>query len=365
MKTKLKTTFSYVAALVGVCGAFAYYNTGNAAEDTSSQFISSYYNDKAISADKFEALTKALDAGVEKFQAQNGMFIIMDAADATVLATYSKDKSEAVDQKLYEAGSVYKVFDIAMGLESGSITAEEQIDTSEPLVIGKKKITDKQGSHEMLTLERILVESSSIGAAKIALKVGGEYQYDFFNKLGLLSKIDAYNINSSVPLSLKKNKWVNDEQLIATISYGYGVSDTPLHIITAYSAIVNGGTYYKPSLEKIDDKEGVRVISEDNSMLMRKYLRKVVTDGTAKKANSDKYVLMGKTGTADKVKKDGKYDSEHVISTLVGNFEYDGKNYAILVMLDDPKGLEETYGFVTAGWNAVPTAKNIIEEFIK
>jgi len=357
MNRQLKNTFTCMAALIGICGISANVST---AKD-----FSSYYDGEVISAEKFNAVTKALDEGVKHFGAQNGILVVMNPVDATILASYTTNKSSTANKELYEAGSIMKTFDVAMGLESGKIKDDEEIDTSKPLVIDGFTIKDRNEPYGIISPEEVLVKSSNIGAAKIALKTGGEYQYDFFNKLGMLSKIDSYEIESAKPMFFGKEKWISTPKYIATASYGYGISETPLHLITAYSALINGGIYHKPSFEKINDKEGVRVISEDNSMLMRKYLRKVVTDGTAKRADSDKYYLMGKTGTADKIKKDGKYDSESAITTFVGNFEHDGVSYAILVILDDPQASKETYGFKTAGWNAVPVTKNIIEELIK
>lgn len=357
MNKILKNAFSCMTALAVIYGV--------SANDSMAKDISSYYNNKVLSSEKFDTVTKILNDGVEKYKAKNGIFVLMDASDATILASYTTNERTAIDKRLYEIGSVFNTFDIAMGLESGKIKDGEEIDTSEPLVIEGVKITDPHGSHGMITPEQILIESSSIGAAKIALSVGGEYQYDFFNNLGLLSKINLYGIESTKPTSLGKEQWIKAPRYIATASYGYGIMDTPLHIISAYSAIINGGTYHKPSFEKIDDKKGVSVISAENSELMRKYLRKVVTDGTAKKADSDKYTLMGKTGTADKINEAGKYDDKRTVSTFVGNFEHNNVNYAILVMLDEPKGSKETYGYSTAGWNAVPVAGKIIEELIK
>jgi cell division protein FtsI (penicillin-binding protein 3) len=362
MKKNFKNTFLYTAVLLGICGISAC----NHITDIFTSKKSSYYNDKMISADKFAALTKITDKGVKKFQAQNGLFILMDASDSTIIASYTTDNSAAVTDKLYDSGSVFKTFDVAMGLESGKVKNSDKFDTSKPFVIDGLRVTDPHGSHKSLSPERILVESSNIGAAKIAAKVGGEYQYNFFDKLGLLSKINSYNIESATPVFMPKEEWINNKKVITTVSFGYGVADTPLHIITAYAAIINGGKYYKPSLDKIANKEGSYVISEKNSALMRGYLRKVVTDGTARRADSDKYVLMGKTGSADKLNLATKeYNHDNAITTFVGNFEHNGVDYAILVMLDSPKALKETYGYNTAGWNVVPITGNIIEEFIK
>lgn len=362
MQEKLKNTFIYAAVLAGLCGIVACNHITN----IFSLNISSYCNKEMISASKCAAVMNALDKGVEKFQAQNGILILMDAKDSTIVASYSTNKSQSADKVLYEAGSVFKTFNIAMGLESGKVKDSDKIDTSKPFVVDGLRVTDPHGSHSLITPEKILVESSNIGVAKIANKVGGEYQYNFFDKLGLLSPISSYNIESATPTFLRKEEWINNKKYITTLSYGYGVFDTPLHIITAHAAIINGGTYHKPSFEKINGKTETRVISKENSDYMRKYLRSVVTDGTARRANSDKYVLMGKTGSSDKFDATtGKYDQNNTMATFVGNFEHNGIEYAILVMLDDPKANKETFGYNTAGWNAVPVAGEIIEEIVK
>lgn len=362
MQKKLKNTFICSAVLAGLFGIAACSHITN----IFSPNTSSYCNKEMISAGKCAAVMNALDNGVEKFQAQNGYLILMDAKDSTIVASYSTDKSRPADKVLYEAGSVFKTFSIAMGLESGKVKDSDKIDTSKPFIVDGIKVTDPHGSHSLITPEKVLVESSNIGAAKIANKVGGEYQYNFFDKLGLLSPISSYNIESTTPTFLRKEEWINNKKYITTLSYGYGVFDTPLHIITAHAAIINGGTYHEPSFEKINGKTETRVISKENSDYMRKYLRSVVTDGTARRANSDKYVLMGKTGSSDKFDlAKRKYDKKNVITTFVGNFEHTGTEYAILVILDSPKASKKTFGFNSAGWNAVPVTGNIIEEFIK
>lgn len=362
MLKNFKNHFSHIIVLIGISTICA---CGHISNFFTSDKTSSYYNDEVISKDKFSAIKKIMNDNVKKYQAKNGTFILLDASDSTIVATYTTNNSSAIDKELYEAGAVFKTFDIAMGLESGKIKDSDKIDTSEPFIVDDIKITDTQSSATSLTPEQILVKSSNIGAAKIASKVGGEYQYNFFDKLGLLTKFDSYGINSAKPLFSPKENWIKDKKYITTLSFGHGISETPLHIITAYSAIINGGTYHKPSFEQIADKEGIYIISAANSERMRKYLRKVVTDGTARMANSDKYVLIGKAGTATKVGVGGKYQRDKTINTFVGNFEHNNTNYAILVMLDEPKGSQGTFGLQSAGWNVVPTAKKIIEELVK
>lgn len=366
MNIKLKNTFSGLVALTGICGIFAYNSPVRAEENMPHRNIASYYNDKVISSEKFDNITKIMDAGAEKFKAQKGMLVITDASDSTIIAAYSTDNSAAIEKELFETGAIYKTFTVAMGLEDGNVKDGEAIDTSEPFIIQGIEVKDPNGSLGPLDTDDLLIDTSNFTMERIALKSGAEHQYNFFDKLGMLSEINSDGINGVKPIYPVESEWLKGDVFVATISYGYGVSVTPLHIISAYSAIINGGKYYKPSFEKVENKEGVDVISKENSQIMRKYLRKVVTDGNAKKANSDKYFLMGKTGTADKKSMaSGKYDTKYTVSTFVGNFEHNGTDYAILVMLDNPKASKETYGYNTAGWNAVPIAKDIIEEFIK
>lgn len=146
---------------------------------------------------------------------------------------------------------------------------------------------------------------------------------------------------------------------MATISYGYGISTTPLHIISAFSAVINGGIYHEPSLVYKKEHEGQRVVSVKTSENMRTLLRAVVTRGTGRRANVDGYQVMGKTGTADKLE-NGHYNHKKSISTFVSGFPESDPQYTLIVVMDDPKASKETYGYTTAGWNAVPITRNII-----
>lgn len=328
-----------------------------------------FNNETEVSNEKFNKMKQVLDRNVEKFKAKNGGFIIMDISDSTILSSYtSNNSSEDITfpwmNRLYESGSVLKIFNTAMALESKKYTINDKIDAKEPLKLKYNTVYDYRGENRELTLEEILLYSSNIASAKMALSIGGEYQYDFLKKLGLLNRINDYGMKTQVPLYPAKNRWLASDSSIATIAYGYGLSTTPLHLITAYSAIVNGGTYHKPSFEHFDNKEKVRVISKENSKQMKEFLRSVVIKGSAKRANIDNIEVMGKTGTSNKLNEEGLYERNKIITTFIGNFEHNNRQYAILVILDEPQPLEETYNFVTSGWNAVPTAKEIIENFV-
>jgi cell division protein FtsI (penicillin-binding protein 3) len=149
---------------------------------------------------------------------------------------------------------------------------------------------------------------------------------------------------------------------VATAAYGYGISVTPMHIITAFSAVMNGGLYTPPTL--VQDALGRktrRIISHQTSMDMRKLLRDVVIYGSAKKANIEGYDIAGKTGTANKLDENGHYVKGKNVTSFVSTFPVSDPQYALMVIIDSPHPLKETYGFVTSGWNAVPTGANIIK----
>jgi len=123
--------------------------------------------------------------------------------------------------------------------------------------------------------------------------------------------------------------------------------------------VVNGGMYFEPSLLLQKHREGRRVVSEKTSESMRHLLRAVVVRGTGRRANVEGYQVFGKTGTADKLE-NGRYNHKKSISTFISGFPESNPQYALLVVVDDPKGSKETFGHTEAGWNAVPITKNII-----
>ncbi|MEO1137253.1 MAG: penicillin-binding transpeptidase domain-containing protein, partial [Pseudomonadota bacterium] len=148
----------------------------------------------------------------------------------------------------------------------------------------------------------------------------------------------------------------------ATISYGHGIAVTPLHLLAAFSAVVNGGEYVTPTfLAAPRNVEKRRVFSEDTSASMRRILRRVITDGTASYAEAAGYYPIGKTATADRRSELGGYDDNARISSFVGAVPGYAPRYAVLISFDNPQPLEETYGYATAGWNAAPAFARFVE----
>ncbi len=314
----------------------------------------------------------ALVEGVKQFNAEGAAAILMEAKTGQVVALVSvpdfdpNENLKVEDRAMfnfatkgvYEAGSVFKVFNTALCLESGKVKVTDRFDTSHPVFFGRAKVTDPHGSHKMLTPEDILVESSNIGSTLEIMKVGKKFQRKFLQSINMDKKLADFELPEvAKPLFLSENRWSN--HTMATISYGYGISTTPLHIVSAFSAVVNGGVYHEPSLIYRKPHEGKRVVSEKTSENMRTLLRAVVTRGTGRRANVEGYQVMGKTGTADKLE-NGHYNHKKSISSFVSGFPESNPQYTLIVVMDDPKASKETYGYTTAGWNAVPITKNII-----
>ena len=325
-----------------------------------------------IDAGVQDTIRDILVEAVKQFKADGAVAVLMDVNNAEIVSMVSfpdfdpnsgKNPSERAAFNfatlgVYEPGSVFKIFNTAMSLESGKIRVADKFDATKPLKVRSNYIKDYRGENRWLSVGEILTHSSNIGSALMALKVGSKEQKDFVTNLGFTKTIDLEVTEKARPIVPREWK----EDTIATVAYGYGISVTPIHVITAFSSVINGGTYHAPSLLKDSTKKdnGYRVISNNTSKSMRKLLRDVVTDGSGKRANVLGYEVAGKTGTANKLV-NGRYVDKKVMATFVSTFPASNPKYALLVMMDEPKGSKETYGFTTSGWNAVPTAAKIIE----
>ncbi|MBP1531958.1 MAG: penicillin-binding protein 2, partial [Alphaproteobacteria bacterium] len=344
--------------------------------------IEKYMNERLTTSTKPLALSldlgvqnkirEELVEGVKHFKAAGAAAILMDVSNGQVVAMasvpdFDPNENLKIEERamfnfatkgIYEAGSVFKVFNTALSLESGKVKVTDRFDTSHPVVMRGLRVTDPHGSHGMLTPEDILVESSNIGSTLEIMRVGKKFQREFFKKINMDKELSEIELPETArPWFLSEKRW--GDVTMATISYGYGISSTPLHIISAFSGVVNGGMYYQPTLLNDVKREGKRIVSEKTSEDMRTLLRAVVVRGTGRRANVDGYQVIGKTGTADKLE-NGRYNRGKSISTFISAFPQSNPKYALLVVMDDPKGLKETFGHTEAGWNAVPITKNII-----
>ena len=149
-----------------------------------------------------------------------------------------------------------------------------------------------------------------------------------------------------------------------TMSYGHGIAVSPIQLISGVAALVNGGTLFKPRIRKIsrgEEVKGVKILSDKTSKKMRDLMRVVVRYGTGKKADVPGYLVGGKTGTADKPGPHGGYGKRRILSSFVGAFPMNNPRYAILLIVDEPKGIKRTHGYATGGWVAAPAVANIIK----
>ncbi len=323
-----------------------------------------------------DTIRQILMQNMQKFSAINATSILLDVNSGEIIAMVSlpdydpnnitlKDKNalfNTATARVYEPGSVLKIFNTAMSLESGKVRLSEKFDATEPLKLKYNTIYDYRGENRWLSVEEVLVYSSNIGSARMALQSGFSEQYNFLKKIKFFERLDLELVETAKPLVPPEHKWRQSDSTVATIAYGYGISVSPLHLISAYAAMINGGIYHNPTVLRRTntDKNGFRVISDNTSQQMRRLLRAVVTEGSGKRADVSGYEIGGKTGTANKLGKDGKYLHKKVRTTFMAAFPMSNPQYALLIMLDEPKATKDTFGFVTSGWNAVPTGAEII-----
>jgi cell division protein FtsI (penicillin-binding protein 3) len=261
----------------------------------------------------------------------------------------------------YELGSVFKIFNTAMALDSGVSTMTSTYDARNPIEIGRFTIEDYHGKHRILSVPEIFAYSSNIGSARMAVAAGAQRQRDFLSRLGLLEPVPIEFDKVEVAKPHFPAVW--REVNVMTIAFGHGIAVTPLHMITATAAMINGGILHPPTMLKVPTGAkvpGVRVIAEKTSDQIRKLFRLVVESGTAKQAEAPGYVVGGKTGTAEK-NVGGHYEEKKLLSSFIGAFPMNDPQYVILTIVDEPHGNKESHGYATAGWTVAPATGRIIQ----
>lgn len=315
-----------------------------------------------------------LAAVAEAQSAKGGVGAIMDVQTGEFLAlaswpTFSPSaynrasdnaKINRASVSVFEMGSTFKAFTVAMGLDAGVATVESGYDASRPLLLGGAQIRDFHAQNRFLTIPEILNHSSNIGTSRLALDVGPERQRAFLARLGLLDRAPLETADAARPLVPRE--WT--PLAAATVSYGHGVAVSSVALMRAFAATVNGGVRVEPTLLRREPSRQIMVtpvMQPETSQAMVSLLRQVVTEGTGGKAESAGYEVAGKTGTAEKLREDRKgYDRDRRVSSFIGVFPARAPRYAILVLLDEPQGSAETHGVATAGWTAAPAVSRIV-----
>lgn len=309
-----------------------------------------------------------------KHKATRAVGIVLDVTNGEVLSLsslpdYDPNIPKSINRNslfnaatlgTYEMGSTFKPLTFAIGFEENKIKMWSSFDASNPIKISRFTISDFHARKRRLSVPEILMYSSNIGTAKIAERIGAETMQKYFHKIGFYEKLGIEIAEKSRPIAPRV--WRDATTLTASFGHGFAVS--PMHIAAAFASTINGGVYYPPTIIKSDKKvKGKKIFSKKTSDKMRKLIRLVVSnkEGSGKKANAEGYFVGGKTGTAEKLDTHGNYKKKSLVSSFIGVFPMTKPKYLVLVLLDEPKGTKDTWGFATGGWVAAPAVKNIIE----
>jgi cell division protein FtsI (penicillin-binding protein 3) len=329
------------------------------------------------------ALQSEVTRAAEHFGVRDAAGIVVNVRTGEILAmtSWPEFDADAPDPRhpeqmmnhaaatVYEPGSVFKVFTLAMGLDTGLVTPATVFDVHTPLVLPGQTIHDYDKGDTVLPLWEVFTHSSNIGAARMALRVGADNMDRYFHAFGLFDKAPSELVESARPLTPRRLS----DNIVASMAFGHAISVSPLAIATGMSAILNGGVWRPLTLRRLEPgaalAPGRRVIKESTSRTMLWLMRLNATDphGTGKSAEkaAPGYRLGGKTGTATKLV-DGRYNgAKKNLASFAAIFPTDGgfdqDRYLVLVMMDEPHAMPETGGFTTGGAVSAPIAGRIVE----
>jgi len=326
-------------------------------------------------------ISKELNQAIKTFSATGGGALLMNVNNGEILSlvslpNFNINKRLSVNNKqyinkitkgVYELGSIFKTFTIALALENDLVTSKTIIqDIPRSIKCSIHKISDMKEHPKNLSVEEILIRSSNVGSVILARKIGEQKFKKFIEDSKILKSTDLEIEEVGVPHKVKWNKCK-----LETVSYGHGIATTPLQAASVYSALVNGGEIIKPSLVK-DKKKKLKkfsLISPETSKTINSILRKVVSskNGTAYFADKNGYYIGGKTGTAE-----GYGNKKSRINSFISVFPTNKPNYTLFVMLENPKinkdliyeyrGIKTKAPYNTSGWNSVYVAGKIIQK---
>jgi len=312
-----------------------------------------------------------LKKGMDEFSAIGGAGVVMDAQTGEVIAMVSlpdfdPHNPSAFPQKarfnkaslgVYEMGSTFKTFTMAMGFDAEIVTMKDGYDATNPIKKANYTIRDFHAKKRWLSVPEIFMYSSNIGAAKMAMDLGMDRQQEYLANLGMFDSVPIELPERGMPLF--PENWAEIHTI--TVSYGHGIAVTPLHMVRAIGAVVSDGEMKPITLLRKDKAEyKERVISSKASYNVRKLMRMVVEQGTGKNAGVLGYKVGGKTGSAEKPSSSGSYSEKAMVTSFVAAFPMDKPKYVVLVMLDEPKGTKQTFGYATGGWTAAPIVQKVI-----
>ena len=320
------------------------------------------------------ALEDELRRGMKLTQAQGGAGIVLDVDTGEVLALaslpeFDPNKIDEEGQRLmfnrvtnqvYELGSTFKPLTVAAAIDSGVIrNLGRDFDTS-PVRVGRFTIRDSHKMPDQMNAVETLIESSNTTSARIADELGAERLRQYMIDLGMNDRPEIELPAKGFPL-WPGDKWARLTNM--TVGFGHGIAVTPLHLASAYAAMVNGGIYRPATLKKLDAADapkGRRVFKASTSSRMRQMLRAISIYGTGKRADAPGYRVGGKTGSAEKPGGSAGYRRTALVSTFAAAFPMDRPRYVVIAMLDEPKGTLASSYQRTASWNAAPIVGNLV-----
>ena len=322
-------------------------------------------------------LRKAISEQITRFEALGGAGVVMDARTGEIIALVSmpdydpNNHSHANDEAffnratrgVYELGSAFKIFNTAMAIDSKQFNINDSIDVVSPLQVGRFLINDFHPEDKPLTVAEVMVVSSNKGSARIAEVLGAKTQQHYIQALGLTQKLELGIPETAEPIV--PGHWKRTE--VMTISYGHGLSVSPVHLAGAIATTIGTGFKITPSLIKADtvantdDNILEEVFRPETTKTMRAVMRRVVSHrrGTGNKADVRGYLVGGKTGTAEK-SASGSYSNDANIASFVGAFPSHDPRFVVMVMIDEPKGQDFSFNYATGGWVAAPVVHRFI-----
>lgn len=365
----------HAAEVIGVAGAERYFD--------------GYLRDPANAGKPLElsldltvqaASERVLFGGMKLMNAKGATSILMDVRTGEVISAVSLPSFDPNDrprqavqgdasdsplfnravQGVYELGSTFKIFAAIQAMDLGLVNEGTMIDTKGPMRVDGHSIGEfRNKNFGVISVADIIEKSSNRGTGRMALMIGAKRQQEFLKSLGFFDATSFEIVEASGGKPLLPSRWTDLSSV--TISYGHGLSSSPMHLAAGYAAIANGGRVVQPTLRKqYGPQMGERVMSETSTAAARRMLRRVVTGGTASFGEVAGYQVAGKTGTADKPKPRGGYYDDKVIATFATMFPAQDPRYVLIVTLDEPVETSGDKPRRTAGWTAVPVAAEMI-----
>lgn len=319
------------------------------------------------------ALEDQLGRGMRAVDALGGAGIVLDVDTGEVLALASLPEFDpnAIDaegqermfnrvtNQVYELGSTFKTLTVAAAIDSGAVTNLSKRYSAQPFRVGGFTIKDSRSKGATLNVPEMLIHSSNVITAHVVDATGPAVLQKYMRELGMAERPYIELPARGFPI-WSKGEWPRLRAM--TVGYGHGIAVTPLHLASAYAAMVNGGIWRPATLHKLGPGEapkGRRVFKASTSARMNQLMRMITLYGTGRNADAPGFRVGGKTGSAEKPA-NGGYAQTTLVSTFAAAFPMDRPRYVVIIMLDEPKGTVRSSFQRTAAWNAAPVVARLV-----